>query len=239
MSPRSLFAALVLFATTSLFFACTPAEKQEAAAGEKKQEAAAAAEPSAPAAAAPEAQADEPSPAANDAPAAPQAEATAAPQAEATAEAAPAPDDDRLAPGETRHFGGEFTLASEPLELAAALEQIESLVGQPVKVAANVEMACRKKGCWMTLVPPTEGAQPLRVTFKDYKFFVPKYADGSRAVIEGEFVRETLSEATRRHLARDAGKSDAEVEAITGDEHLIQFVATAVDLTGPSTAAAP
>lgn len=159
----------------------------------------------------------------------------AAPVADTQAAAQPAgsdPEPDRLEPGQTRHFGGDFTLDSEPLALAAALAEVEALLGKPIKVSGQVQMACRKKGCWMTLEPGTEGAEPLRVTFKDYKFFVPRHADGASAVLEGEFVRETQSEAMRKHLAEDAGKSEAEIAEITGDVHIVQFVATAVDLTG-------
>ena len=43
---------------------------------------------------------------------------------------------------------------------------------------AKVRRACEKKGCWMELAG-AEGIGPgMRVTFKDYGFFVPKDSRG-------------------------------------------------------------
>ena len=42
-----------------------------------------------------------------------------------------------------------------------------------VKITGEIEECCQKKGCWMKV--SVEGMDdPIRVTFKDYGFFVPK-----------------------------------------------------------------
>ena len=65
-----------------------------------------------------------------------------------------------------------------------------------------------------------------RITFKDYGFFVPLDSAGSAAIVEGEVQVKTLTEAERKHLAEDAGKT---VDAIPA--HEIRLVATGVELT--------
>lgn len=171
------------------------------------------------------------------------AETDEQPTTEEKAEAGDA-DPDRLAPGEERHFGGEFTLEESPISLTDAMKDLASLEGKPIKLEARVVTACRKKGCWMTIQPKDmsedaaaekkegDAEDDIRVTFKDYGFFVPRHADGALAVMEGQFEREVVSEAHRKHLARDAKKSEEEIAAIEGDLETVQFVATAVDLKG-------
>lgn len=60
------------------------------------------------------------------------------------------------------------------------------------------------KGCWMTL--KSENGERIRVTFKDYGFFVPKGSAGSSVVLNGlAFVKE-LDEETARHFADDSNR---------------------------------
>jgi hypothetical protein len=51
------------------------------------------------------------------------------------------------------------------------------------KVEGTVQEVCKMKGCWMT-VKTAEG-KTMRVTFKDYGFFVPKDIAGKQVVFEG------------------------------------------------------
>lgn len=144
-------------------------------------------------------------------------------------------DPPAAAPEGPQHYGAPFALETPAIALAEALPRVDEMLGSPVKVAGTVKTSCRKKGCWMQLQPIAEGEPAMRVTFKDYGFFVPLHSDGAEAVIEGEFVRQTMDEATRRHFAEDAGQSPEEIEAIVGDVEVIAFVATGVHLTGLQT----
>ena len=60
------------------------------------------------------------------------------------------------------------------------------------------------KGCWMTL--KNEANANIRVTFKDYGFFIPKNASGSEVIIEGIASEEVLDEDVARHYAEDGGQ---------------------------------
>jgi hypothetical protein len=97
-----------------------------------------------------------------------------------------------------------------------------------VKLKGEILEVCQMKGCWMTVDAGND--TKIRVTFKDYAFFVPKDAAGKNAVFEGEAKYETLDVATLKHYAEDAGKSQEEIDAITEPETKLTFVASGVQI---------
>ncbi|MBC8151329.1 MAG: DUF4920 domain-containing protein [Bacteroidetes bacterium] len=108
-------------------------------------------------------------------------------------------------------------------QLAAKLGTKEAM---PAKVEGVVESVCKVKGCWMT-VKTSEG-KTMRVTFRDYGFFVPKDITGKTVVVEGIAQTSTTSVAQLRHYAEDDGKSKADIEKITKPETDLSFVADGV-----------
>ncbi|MDZ7604113.1 MAG: DUF4920 domain-containing protein [Cyclobacteriaceae bacterium] len=107
--------------------------------------------------------------------------------------------------------------------IPAKLKSTETL---DMKAKGTIVEVCQNKGCWMTLA--MGDGQTLRVTFKDYGFFVPKDAAGKTAWIEGSAKKDTMSVAQLKHSAEDAGKSEAEINAITEPEEGITFIAKGV-----------
>jgi hypothetical protein len=97
-----------------------------------------------------------------------------------------------------------------------------------MKLDGEILEVCQEKGCWMTVA--TGDGKEIRVTFKDYGFFVPKDASGKKAVFEGEAKMETVDVATLKHYAEDAGKSKEEIAAITEPETKLTFVASGVEI---------
>ena len=97
-----------------------------------------------------------------------------------------------------------------------------------VKVEGEIAEVCQMSGCWMTV--KTDDGETVRVTFKDYGFFVPKDAAGNTATFEGEAKIETVDVKTLRHYAEDEGKSKEEIEAITEPETKLTFVASGVEI---------
>lgn len=98
--------------------------------------------------------------------------------------------------------------------------------GKRVRVEGEVVSVCRKKGCWMEL---QAGGDTVRVTFKDYGFFVPLDCDGSTARIDGTFrVREVPVEEARHYL-EDAGEHE-KAAALTEPQRTFEIVADGVAL---------
>ncbi|HRI60260.1 MAG TPA: DUF4920 domain-containing protein [Saprospiraceae bacterium] len=126
-----------------------------------------------------------------------------------------------------KHFGAtiDATNAIAYDELIPKMAATDSLA---VKVTGKVGEVCQKKGCWMMLVPEQAGQPEMRVTFKDYAFFMPKDLTGKRVVLEGyAYVDETPVDVLR-HYAEDAGKSKEEIEKITEPKREVSYEASGV-----------
>lgn len=97
-------------------------------------------------------------------------------------------------------YGSAPTLAGRPLPLGRALS--DRNLGRFVSIEAGVAEVCRAKGCWMVL---TDGERSVRVTFRDYAFFVPKDLAGKTVVAEGVLSRRVISAEEAEHLAEESG----------------------------------
>jgi len=95
-----------------------------------------------------------------------------------------------------------------------------------VKVEGKINTACQTKGCWMT-IDKSDGST-MRVSFKDYAFFVPKDCAGKSAVMLGHAYLDTTSVEDLRHFAKDEGKSEEEIEKITAPVFELAFEAEGV-----------
>lgn len=102
-----------------------------------------------------------------------------------------------------------------------------------VKLAAEIMEVCSKKGCWMML-DLGEGKE-MRVTFKDYEFFVPKDAGGKFAIVEGVASMDTTSVEELKHYLQDAEASQEEIDAVTEPEYNYAFEAVGVIIKGENT----
>lgn len=127
---------------------------------------------------------------------------------------------------ETSTFGSPITV-TEPTALADIIAKPEEFKGKDVLVEAVVTKACQAKGCWMML---KDGKNEVRVTFKDYGFFVPKDLKERRVRVQGVASRRTMSVKDARHYLKDEGASKEEIKKVTKPVETVSFVATGVAL---------
>lgn len=120
-------------------------------------------------------------------------------------------------------FGDSVQSTTAPLPLAEAIKTPSPQ--KIVRIQAKVVEVCQKKGCWMML---TDGSTTMRITFKDYGFFMPKDLAGRTIIAEGILSEDILAEKDARHYAEDAGKSKEEIAKIKGDQKTITMVAQSV-----------
>jgi hypothetical protein len=99
------------------------------------------------------------------------------------------------------HYGRELSSVS-PVPVAQAIEALGGEGRMSVVVQGEVDSVCQVKGCWMGFATD---AGDVRVTFKDYAFFVPFTVIGKTVIAEGELEKVTLSLAESKHLVEDAG----------------------------------
>ena len=128
---------------------------------------------------------------------------------------------------QTGSYGEELTDA-KAIKATNLEKTMDGKEAMKMKLKGEIAEVCQMKGCWMTVA--TGDGQTIRVTFKDYGFFVPKDAAGKKTVIEGEAKMETVDVATLKHYAEDAGKSAEEIAAITEPETKLTFVASGVEI---------
>lgn len=125
-------------------------------------------------------------------------------------------------------YGAEFE-KGEPLSAEAMLAEYKKMeVGDTLKVSfeTSVNTVCKMKGCWMTLDVP--GEEDIRVSFKDYGFFVPKDIEERQTIVSGKAFLTEISVEDLKHYAEDEGKSIEEILKITEPKQSMAFIADGV-----------
>jgi hypothetical protein len=125
-------------------------------------------------------------------------------------------------------FGEKFAPANV-LSEKAMLKKYKSLKKGDtitIKFKSVIKEVCKKKGCWMNM--DLSNSQNSFVRFKDYGFFVPLNADGSEAIVNGKAYIDVVSVEELRHYAKDAKKSQEEINKITKPKVTYAFQATGV-----------
>lgn len=125
----------------------------------------------------------------------------------------------------TGSFGAEIS-EDGAMSLAELKNKMSGQAEVNAKLTGTITECCQTKGCWMTIENPD--GDDIRVTFKDYGFFVPKGCAGKTVVMAGKAYYDTVSVDVLKHYAEDAGKSQEEIEAITEPVFDLAFEAEGV-----------
>ena len=118
---------------------------------------------------------------------------------------------------------------SPTVTLGDVMKNSDKFIGKTVIVEGQVQEVCQKKGCWMEVVSGDQESS-IRVTFKDYGFFVPMDSHGMIARMEGQFDVKTLSKEDADHLEAEGAKITRNDD---GTANELAFVATGVELRKP------
>ncbi len=95
-----------------------------------------------------------------------------------------------------------------------------------ILLEGRVVKVCRKKGCWLLL---SDGEADVRITFKDYAFFVPKDSAGRKVRAQGALKREELSVKAARHFLKDEGAAAADIAKVKAPVKTWTFVASGLE----------
>lgn len=125
---------------------------------------------------------------------------------------------------------GSLVETNREVEPEITAAQVADYAGtdRRVVLSGTVSDVCRTMGCWLE-IEDGEGTRVL-VMNKDHAFFIPRNARGRLVHAVGFAIREEHSVEFLKHLAMDAGKSQAEIEAITEPKTRVLFIAEAVIL---------
>lgn len=125
-----------------------------------------------------------------------------------------------------KSYGESFdhSIAAEITDLSSLMADSDSV---SITLSGQIEKTCAVKGCWMQLNAGEQNT--LRVTFKDYGFFVPKSGvEGKTSIVQGYCVRQETSVEELRHFAQDAGESAESIALIISPKMEYNFVASGV-----------
>ncbi|MES3033912.1 MAG: DUF4920 domain-containing protein [Gemmatimonadota bacterium] len=121
---------------------------------------------------------------------------------------------------------GAAVPAGAAIPVTRLLAAARTYTATPVIVEGVITRECTEKGCWMQVAPTAEG-NGMRVTFKDYGFFIPQSMVGRRTRMEGVTKITTHSKAAADHLI---GEGAQVVRNADGTATEVQFVASGVEL---------
>ena len=124
-------------------------------------------------------------------------------------------------------YGAKVQTANA-IDIAQIPAHLEAKESFKTTVKAKVLDVCAKKGCWLTLA--VNDSTTAMVKMKDYGFFLPVAAKGKMVVLDGEVSMITTPVEELRHYAKDAKKSQAEINAITEPKKEIRFTASGVTI---------
>ena len=122
--------------------------------------------------------------------------------------------------------GAAISKDAKSVPITQVLENPDAYTKDAIVVEGLVQACCQNKGCWMEVVPES-GKSGMRVTFKDYSFFVPKDSKGRTARMEGTVAVKTLSKDEADHLEGEGAKLNRQPD---GTAKEVSFVATGVEL---------
>jgi len=119
---------------------------------------------------------------------------------------------------------GDVVKEAAVVTTAILVQKVESSGTFTGKVSGQIKEVCTNKGCWFAMELPNGSS--MRVTFKDYGFFIPTNSQGFSITIEGIATLTETDVETLRHYAEDQGKSKEAIEAITSSKKEITFEAS-------------
>lgn len=119
---------------------------------------------------------------------------------------------------------GDVIEEKKVLSLVSLVDAVEASGSFTGKVSGKIKEVCSSKGCWFSMELPNGSS--MRVTFKEYGFFIPTNSQGFPITIEGVATLTETDVATLRHYAEDQGKTKEEVAAIQTPKREISFEAT-------------
>lgn len=123
---------------------------------------------------------------------------------------------------------GDALSDSPAVNLGDVLRDAQAYTGRVVTVTGTVKQVCQMMGCWMELVSSSDStADGVRVTFKDYGFFVPKDSAGRGATLQGEFETNLFSKAEADHLVAEGVSL---IRNADGSATELSFVAAGLEL---------
>ena len=112
----------------------------------------------------------------------------------------------------TETFGEPITELPELHPLTDILSEPDKYTNTSFGLEARVKKVCQKKGCFFIA---TQGQKTIRISFKDYGFFVPTDITDRTAIIIGTLTRHDVSPEQAEHFSKDLGEKNSVKSGVT------------------------
>lgn len=97
-------------------------------------------------------------------------------------------------------FGQRLDISLPKVSISELATQPQSHLQKPFQVQARIAKVCQKKGCFFIA---QQNEHVIRVSFKDYEFFIPTDSSNKTVTLNGELVKKQLSEKQAAHFNSD------------------------------------
>jgi hypothetical protein len=97
-------------------------------------------------------------------------------------------------------FGVELDNSLPKFSMQNLTTDSPSYLAKPFQVEARIAKVCQKKGCFFIA---QQDQHILRVSFRDYGFFIPTDSSGKTVLLAGELVQKEISPEQAAHFKAD------------------------------------
>jgi len=126
-------------------------------------------------------------------------------------------------------YGQSFDTSAKTVAIQDLAAQLNGKDTAEVVVEGVINQTCPNAGCWLNY-RTNEGVQKITT---DHVFFVPlEGCEGLHSMAKGKAFYTEISVEDQKHYAREEGKTEEEIAAITEPKRNLSFVATGVMIEG-------
>ena len=97
-------------------------------------------------------------------------------------------------------FGVKLDHSLPKLSMQDLVTDSPSYLAKPFQVEVRIAKVCQKKGCFFIA---QQDQYTLRVSFRDYGFFIPTDSSGKTVILAGELVQKVISPTQAAHFKAD------------------------------------
>jgi hypothetical protein len=108
---------------------------------------------------------------------------------------------------ETETFGVIFDKSLPTLSMEELVIDSSTHLTKPFQVEVRIAKVCQKKGCFFIA---QQDQYILRVSFRDYGFFIPTDSSGKTVTLAGELVQKDITPEQAAHFKADL-KSETDI----------------------------
>lgn len=97
-------------------------------------------------------------------------------------------------------FGSPANQNLPKVTLENLLTNGDKHLGTPFTLTTRIAKVCQRKGCFFIA---QQGKHSIRISFRDYGFFIPTDSSGKTVTLTGELVKKELNESQAQHFSED------------------------------------